>query len=387
MASNHKQSGHKNNDPFDRFIHLIIDIAQHPRSNLNIVDKILNKHPDFINRLSYYQSDDYSPLHIALRHRADHNLLIYLIRHGADVNLPSTKYGTTPLISASTVDSTMILLYYGADVNQQSKSGGTALMNACMSGKSEDIIPILLRAGADVNLESNSGETALLYALQYGAPPNVIKQLISAGADVHHENDRGETPIYIATQKGSPSERNETIGMLLTAGADADINRKTKNGYTPIVESIIRGEPKIVKKLLDAGADPNIVDQHGITPLMYVSKAAGILPPHINRSLVKLLVDNGAHVDLQDMNGRTALMYAVVNRKSDIVEYLLSIGAETQILNKEGKNAANYSRSSHIKELLRSQAPQNGGHLRKRCSMKKNKKRGKCEKRGKTRRC
>lgn len=385
--------------PFDLFIETLINVSRDVRHNhTNKLNKILGKHPEFINKLTNVRGveDSYPPLQIAIMKRACPQLIKYLIQHGADVNQPSKK-GETALMRACDVgsaDSLRILLEHGADVNQQSYNGDSALMIASyhdsvqsvqillehgadmdiqakngvtalmIASKGHMVLPILLQAGADIHLRTNTGDDVLMYAVHGSTNPDVIQLLLSAGADLHREKDNGETPLSIAANRNVIPGRDDIIQALLSAGADADINHKAKDGSTPLMWISVKGDPTITRKMLNAGADLNMADNNGWTPLMYISNYGGPL------SVMRLLVDKGANVDIQDNNGMTALMHAVYSSRADIVEYLLSIGAETKLLNKSGKNVTKYA-STHMKELMNRLVPHDGGRILKRRYTKK----------------
>ncbi len=79
------------------------------------------------------------------------------------------------------------------------------------------------------------------------------------------------------------------------------------------------------KELLAAGADVNVADWRGFTPLMWAS-AAG------NAALVRSLLDAGAVPDRRATDGTTALMLAAANGFVDVVRLLLSRGADAAVV-------------------------------------------------------
>jgi ankyrin repeat protein len=130
------------------------------------------------------------------------------------------------------------------------------------------------------------------------------------------------------------------------------------------------GDPKIIKALLGAGANPNViaVSFHAgeITPLirainsdsehrvevarMLISAGAQINPKgkflasplmHAVRDLelVKLLIANGADVNQKNFRGATALMAAAVGGTVSVVRYLLEQGADVNARDKDGTTA------------------------------------------------
>lgn len=84
------------------------------------------------------------------------------------------------------------------------------------------------------------------------------------------------------------------------------------------------------KNLINANHDLNKKSQDGYTPLMAAAYTGNV-------EIIKLLITAGAKLELYDNSGNTALMYAFLNtdKKEATVECLLSFGANTQVMSKE----------------------------------------------------
>jgi ankyrin repeat protein len=89
----------------------------------------------------------------------------------------------------------------------------------------------------------------------------------------------------------------------------------------------------LVTDLLERGADPNVRDEHGHTPLIW---SVWYVHP---TGLTKLLLDRGADVNAQDNDGKTALQYAAQYRHSFPIKLLLAHGADVTIKDKYGDTA------------------------------------------------
>jgi len=92
--------------------------------------------------------------------------------------------------------------------------------------------------------------------------PNSLTELIDGGADVNTVSSDGITPLKAAVT----SKHLECIPILLDAGADADLKTGPK-GNTVLHEAVRLGLDGVdaLEKLLDAGADPDIVNESGQT--------------------------------------------------------------------------------------------------------------------------
>ncbi len=100
---------------------------------------------------------------------------------------------------------------------------------------------------------------------------DTIQRLIKEDPEAVHETSvREDQPIHIACL-----HKNDTLVRLLIA-AGADVNALGDFGKTPLHYAVFEGDDystKIVKRLLDAGADPNIEDKRSnSTPLKFAQR-------------------------------------------------------------------------------------------------------------------
>jgi uncharacterized protein len=84
--------------------------------------------------------------------------------------------------------------------------------------------------------------------------------------------------------------------------------------------AVKRGDLQGIERALEAGADLQAGDAHGITPLMAAVRAG-------RANVAALLVERGAQVRVRDRRGFTALHYASQNGMNDTVRLLLDHGA------------------------------------------------------------
>ncbi len=152
--------------------------------------------------------------------------------------------------------------------------GITPLMRAVSSCDRElPIIQAILDAGADVNRQTSEGYTALHCAIDVDGDARsnaaeVLGLLVSEGANLNLRQHYGWTPLLDAVVEGGAAE----VSALLAAGADPNdtLPHETlpafNSGRTTLMAALTnRDAEKVVSALLVAGANPLMLDAHGIT--------------------------------------------------------------------------------------------------------------------------
>jgi ankyrin repeat protein len=235
--------------------------------------------------------------------------------------------------------------------------GLTPLLFASREGDVASV-KILLDAGADVNQTSEYGWTALLVATQ-NRYYKLGAYLLEHGADPNIQNVGGWNPLYIATdnrniERGEYPTRKpdmdhlEYIKLLLAKKADPNQRMHSstetrtvftnqwlfEEGATPFLRAAQSGDIVLMKLLLENGADPSIPTDHKVTPLMVASGIGWVegvtyeWSPEQTLEAVKMLLDLKADVNAQDdLDGRTALMGAAHKGRNDVIQVLVAHGA------------------------------------------------------------
>ncbi|MBU7576354.1 MAG: ankyrin repeat domain-containing protein [Hydrogenophaga sp.] len=158
------------------------------------------------------------------------------------------------------------LLAEGAPIDARDGSGATALLVATHANQVE-AARALIEAGADVNAKDGISDSPYLYAGARGHLA-ILKMTLSHGADLKSTNRYGGTALIPAAERGHV----ETVRTLIEAGVVVDhVNRL---GWTALLEAIILGDggerhQQIVALLVKAGANVNLADKDGVTPLRH----------------------------------------------------------------------------------------------------------------------
>ena len=155
------------------------------------------------------------------------------------------------------------LLDRGFDPNTQNSLGYFGLMLA-LKEPSPKVVDVLLEHPATrIEVRNASDESPLMLASLMGWA-DVCKRLIALDADV---NKPGWTPLHYA----ATGAKLVVIQMLLTN--HAYIDAASPNGSTPLMMAAMYGSASAVKLLLEAGADPTLKNDLGLSAIDFARRA------------------------------------------------------------------------------------------------------------------
>ena len=242
-----------------------------------------------------------------------------LISENPDLVSAVNERGSTPLHSAAFgghLEVVEFLLEKGAEIEAVNGGGFTPLHLATFAGHRE-VVELLLDQGANINaLNEAMGASVLDFAFTrdlQGGTLEIAPLLIDKGAefDVNKKNRFGYTYLDMAIVFGHTQAADYLIGM------GADIGSLRDDGNTPLINAIKRGRPEIAKLLIEKGADHNAPDEEGNPPIRWaVEKGLS--------EIVALLLANHAEVNFtENRDGRTLLHIASLKGYKDLVDILL----------------------------------------------------------------
>ena len=282
----------------------------------------------------------------------------------ADLNLTRDAHGRTALhvlISRSHQARTLALLLYGADVNVKDEHGRTPIFEVMdahdptWNGDSDQMnLEMLTARGANLNAKADDGLTPLALAAR-NSDYRKAGFLIAHGAAINPEGVADEMqPLAIARSKADqrmisllePPKKEESapveagakidpqqISKALIAGdlaavkklidAGWAINERDDKGRTALFRAVEDKRADLVSLLLFAGADPNIADNAGISPLMASVRLLNI----DGQRMTGMLLLKGANVHATAKNGTTALTTAAAAGHDIGVLALIAAGA------------------------------------------------------------
>jgi ankyrin repeat protein len=125
-----------------------------------------------------------------------------------------------------------------------------------------EIIDFLFTQGADPNKRGSMQRTAS----QYATAKNHIaaaKRLLAYGANVDARDNGHITPLIMAADRGY------TELALIYISKGAKVNSQHSQGWTALIEAVIRNNPALAKALPKAGADKELVTKDSMRAIDY----------------------------------------------------------------------------------------------------------------------
>jgi ankyrin repeat protein len=236
-------------------------------------------------------------------------------------------------VNAGEREAALELVAGGADVNQRSVDGTTALHWAVYK-QDVELVQALLARDADPDARNDYDATPMTVASEHGNFP-VMQALVAAGGDIESPNGEGQTLLMAVARTGNTA----TAKLLLEQGAKVNAIENW-GGQSALMWAAAQQQPAMVRLLVEHGAEldarskdhnwprwissePRVksLDPGGYTPLLYAAREGC-------RDCVAALLDGGADINLSDLWGQTPLLMATLNLHYDTAALLIERGAD-----------------------------------------------------------
>lgn len=221
------------------------------------------------------------------------------------------------------------------DLNVVSEEGWTCLHEIITHEcQFTEVARILMNHGAKVNTQDLHGDSPLHSCLLYHCTEN-IQLLLNNGADVELTNGIGRKPIHVANDE-------ESLRLLLEHGAD--VNAIDQMGNTCLHYAVVAKDKDRVKLLLSPkyNSDVSIKNATGATPLHLATEP----------EITSMLLDASADPNVVDLAGNSPLHLAVRGRHKEVVRNLMEKKANPNIANGSGKLPASLAKDKEMKNIL-----------------------------------
>ena len=309
-----------------------------------------------------------------------------LLAADASVDPGDSWRGQTPLMWAAAEghpETMQALVEAGADVNARSTivvwerqrtdeprdkwlppGGWTPLLLAAREN-CVACVDVLAKAGADLNIVDPERHTALVIALTNGHF-DVAGRLIDLGADLDMQDHVGQTALWAAvdahtmpdSNRPPPTELDDTltawdiVSKLVEKGAAVDVPLRQRVPYrtkidrgadgilgagtTPLLRAAKTGDAKVVKLLLEHGANPLATVGRGVTSILLAANVGTSESDRTGRrktdagaiETIRLLKAAGADINAADGQGRTAAHGAALWGMTGVIKFLHENGVD-----------------------------------------------------------
>ena len=162
----------------------------------------------------------------------------------------------------------------------------------------------------------------------------MVKLLVESKADTELYNLYGNTALHEAIY----SQNNDIVKILLTHGAPVNAGRKT-NGKTPLFYA---KSLETAQLLLSSGAEVNVQNKKGQS-VLHLSAREG------HKDLIKLFVEYGANMELVDFKGETPLSMA----KEEMAQFIKE--SSSQMKQKSKSSSSSNKQLNELQDIIKSQ--------------------------------
>ncbi|CEG50023.1 Ankyrin [Plasmopara halstedii] len=215
------------------------------------------------------------------------------------------------------------------------------LLDVVAKGDLADVMDAIKNA-ADLSVKNSLGQS-LVYVAAANDFHLVLTLLLDRGANANEVALDGTSPMHVACN----NNHDRSVNILLKYNARTDV--VALNGYSPLHLAAKQGHSKVVAALLSARAKCDFPVQNSATTALLLACMAG----HSN--VVEQLLDAGADPQVEDANGNTPLHFTSRDGNYRATYLLLTAGADPDMPNELDETAFDMAERrghSHVQYLL-----------------------------------
>ena len=317
-------------------------IDAHAAAGLDMYEtlaELIHANPEVVNEPG---CDGMSPLHFAATPR----IAELLLAHDADINRRDRDHNGTPTqwtmrkrpevcryLLERGAEGDIVLYCAMGDVERAKAEfqKNSELLNLRINVKSPEgyVIPTLKSPNLD-SQPTDEVPGGHVYAYQVGPTmplleialqskqPAIVDLLIDSGYEINFRD------WYVLVGQG-PKRFDTLVKKFLARGWDINARQKHRRGmWTPLHWVAQRGLTNGIACLLANGADPNVADDKGRTPMHIIAQKG------VGKNQIELLIEHGGDINIRDSNGKIPLDYAQKAKKKSVANFLTEYANGTE---------------------------------------------------------
>lgn len=232
----------------------------------------------------------------------------YLENLGISPNFVTTSNENALHNLAFSVKNPKIITYFtnkGLNVNLTDDKGNTPFMNASFMNNKE-VLEILSKGLKNINQQNKDGHSALTIAIRRNKP-EIVEYLLKKGANISVKDNKKQSLAYhlVDAFRGNINDFKKKATLLTEKGLS--LNEKLKSDNTLLHNAVKNEKLELVKELINLKLDVNAKNNENVTPLHLASMM------NKNTDIIKFLLSVGADKNSKTIMGETAYKLASEN--------------------------------------------------------------------------
>ena len=271
-----------------------------------------------------------TPLMLAAENNKNKNVILLFLQAGAQGrNDPAFRQALIQNVNLTQADINFLLMGKIENTVKIPWYNSTEFKAAFQSGDTKKLMSAVRKTDLTAK-EENSGMDASSLLSEHKNIEELVL-FVRNGVNINTQDKDGKTLLYKAAQEGDDA----WLKALITVKADPNI--RAKDATTPVMAAVLNQPEKLgnIKALIQAGANLNAGYNREGSTLIFK-----LIEENKDPKLIDFLIKNGAEINLKNARGNTPLILAAANAKDDkIINLLLENNANIDSKNNQGFTA------------------------------------------------
>ena len=272
--------------------------------------------------------DGLTMCHVAYNQGSE-EMLQFCLDEGCDVNKPNGDgFSLQYLVLRDRKDELAEKLQSQYKGNFSTKdSDGNTLAYSVLQDRDIERLNYLVQKGIDLESENNTGSTVFMEAVRNN-DIEMCNILLSLGSNINTTNGSGYTPLMEAYQNGS----KQMVQYLLDKGCDTNVQARNNEQRTALIMAVAKNDLEMCDMLLDHGANLEIGDRDGKTPILVCACADD---SDYKKETFEYLISKGCSINHCDNIDCTLLGTLILKKRDEEARQVLQMeGAEVRFPDK-----------------------------------------------------